>query len=60
MITLESITEKLGFDPRKGPPTREISDYEDDSVPSPYASLTLEEFIWLEENGYSPVPRKKE
>ena len=60
MISLKSITEKLGFDPRILYKNKNISDYEDDSKPSPYAKLTLEEFLWLEENGYSPVPRKKE
>ena len=53
MITLESITKKLGFDPRH-PPEHRPSKYEDDSMPSPYAVLTLEEMSWLCDNNYTP------
>ncbi len=47
MITIESICEKLGFDPRIGPKNVPVNNHEDDSIPSPYASLTLEEFDFL-------------
>lgn len=41
-ITYESIVQKLGFDPLN-PPEPEFHGHEDDSIPNPYAVLTLEE-----------------
>lgn len=41
-ITYESIVQKLGFDPMD-PPEPEFHGHEDDSIPNPYAVLTLEE-----------------
>ncbi len=69
MITWENIIAKIGFDPREGFPERRINSFEDDTQPSLYAKLDWEELDWLcqqmfhtgdDENGYSPVPRKKE
>jgi hypothetical protein len=47
MITYESICEKIGFqfDVKSQYPTP--PDYEDDSIPSPLAPLSLEELEWV-------------
>ncbi len=44
-ITYESICEKLGFDVDTYEPT--LSDTEDDSMESPFRSLSLEELNFL-------------
>ena len=46
-ITWESIISKIGFDPREGFPKRQINNFEDDSQPSLYASLSWQELDWL-------------
>lgn len=42
MITYEDVCKKLGFDPNKDY-TPYAVDYPDDSVPSPFSILTMEE-----------------
>lgn len=52
MITLESIIEKLGFDPREKVPEDPNKDdwVVDDSKPNPFSVLTREESKFLLDN----------
>ena len=54
----EQICEKLGFIPSEY--KSEPSGYEDDSKPNPFSVLTVEEILYLYENGYlgEPVTKK--
>lgn len=56
MITYNSICEKLGFDLMKGEYKQKVSDFEDDSIVSPFSVLTDDEsnflFEYLLENRY--------
>ena len=53
----KQICEKLGFIPSEY--KSEFSGYEDDSKPNPFSVLTVEENLYLYENGYlgEPVPK---
>ena len=59
MINYDSICKKVGFDPMTSNRVNECSDYEDDSKPSPYSVLNLEElnFLidYLKKNKYNMV-----
>ena len=54
MITLESITKKLGFDPSNEKEAREYlhkhCPMSTDANPSPWKKLDLDEFNWLEKH----------
>lgn len=43
MVTIESITEKLGFNPLTYDYVPPDIDYEDDDIPNPLSGLTIEE-----------------
>lgn len=58
-LTYESICEKLGFDPMVNPPERKYNGHEDDTEPSPYAVLTLEESNFLMPYMFEAAERRK-
>ena len=49
MVTLESVTKKLGFDPRFPPEIPHDGWRIDDSIPSRWAPLTREELVFVYE-----------
>lgn len=51
MITRESITKKLGFDPMTWKPKLENEWMVDDSQPNPFDILTTEELNWVMKEG---------